>query len=206
MLTTDPFLADVYNPKILKNLEQRYGPIYQHHVELAVSTEIMLRMVSKMNRKKPRRAEVVMVVPNEAGHLWLHTKNFYPQGVYRLMTGGLDPGEAPHQALRREVVEETGFKVKAQRCLAVITYSLVTQDGGLPFVSYIFATTPAKGRPHPTDPTEAIADFRAVPVSVLAETARQLRALKGDFADWGVFRAVAHEVAGEQLRQNPLGP
>jgi 8-oxo-dGTP pyrophosphatase MutT (NUDIX family) len=206
MLTTDPFLADVYNPKILRELERRYGAIYQRHVDLAISTEIMLRMVVKMNRKKPRRAEVVMAVPDEQGHLWLHTKSFYPQGVYRLMTGGLNPGEAPAQALRREVVEETGFKVKVQTCLAVITYTLLAQNVELPFVSYIFLTTPTKGQPNPTDSAEAINHFQAVPVPALAETARQLRSLSGDFADWGAFRAVAHEVACEQLLQNPLGP
>lgn len=204
MLTTDPYLADVYNPEILKKLEQRFGPIPQRHVDLSISTEIMLDMVIKMSRKKPRRAEVVMVIPNEQGHIWLHTKDFYPQGVYRLMTGGLDPGEVPQQALRREVEEETGFKVKVQRCLAVITYTFAAQEVELPFVSYIFATTPGKGRPQPLDPHEAITGFQAVPVSTLIETARHLRWLTGAFADWGVFRAIPHEVAAEQLRQKPL--
>lgn len=204
MLTSDPYFADVYNQKVLKKLELHFGPVYQHHVNLSISTEIMLRMVVKMNQKKPRRAEVVMVVPNEQGHIWLHTKSFYPQGVYRLMTGGLEPGEAPHVALRREVAEETGFKVKVQRCLAVITYTLTAYEAELPFVSYVFATTPAKGQPQPTDPKEAIAAFQAIPIPALAETARHLRSLTGDFADWGVFRAIPHEVACEQLLQNPL--
>src|SRR5512138_2594695 len=101
MLTNDPFLADVYNPKILKKLERRFGPVLQQHVELSISTGIMLDMVTKISQKKPRRAEVVMVVPDEQGHIWLHTKAFYPQGIYRLMTGGLDPGEAPQRALQR---------------------------------------------------------------------------------------------------------
>ena len=204
MIPTDPLFTDVYNPKVLTKLEQRFGPTHHAHFDLAISTEIMRYMVVKMSRTKPRRAEVVMVVPNEQSHIWLHTKSFYPQGAYRLMTGGLEPDEAPQAALRREVKEETGFKVKAQRCVAVITYTLAIQDIVLPFVSYVFLTTPVKGRPRPSDPSEAISDFRAVPVPALAETARQLRSLSGEFADWGVFRAVAHEVTCEQLSQNPL--
>jgi 8-oxo-dGTP pyrophosphatase MutT (NUDIX family) len=164
----------------------------------------MLGMVNKMKRKKPRRGEVVMVVPNEQGHIWLHTKSFYPQGVYRLMTGGLEPGEAPNEALRREVEEETGFKIKPKRCLAVITYTLSTQEVELPFVSYVFATTPAKGQPQPTDSGEAIEHFQAVPAAALADTARQLRALTGAFADWGIFRAISHEVACTQLLKDSL--
>lgn len=205
LITSDPFLAEVYNPKILSKLEQRFGPVHTHHADLTISTEIMRQMVVKLNQKTiPRRAEVVMVVPNEQGQVWLHTKSFYPQGVYRLMTGGLEAGEAPHQALRRETVEETGFKVKAQRCLAVITYTVTTPEGRFPFVSYVFLTTPSRGQPHPTDSKEAIAHFQATPISGLADTARHLRSLTGAFADWGIFRAIPHEVACEQLLQNPF--
>lgn len=204
MITSDPFLTEVYNPKILRKLEQRFGSFHTHHVDLAISTEIMRQMVIKINQKTtPRRAEVVMVVPNEEGQVWLHTKSFYPQGVYRLMTGGLEPGEAPHQALRRETLEETGFKVKVQRCLAVITYTITATEGQFPFVSYVFLTTPTRGQPHPTDPKEAIAHFQAVSIPGLAGTARQLRSLTGDFADWGIFRAIPHEVACQQLLQTP---
>ena len=204
MITIDPFFVEIYNEKLLKSLEQRFGPTYHHHADLSISTEIMLNMVNKMNRKKPRRGEVVMVVPNEQGHIWLHTKSFYPQGVYRLMTGGLEPGEAPHEALRREVKEETGFKVKIKQCLAVITYLLTVHKVELPFVSYVFVTTPTSGEPQPTDSGEAIAHFQTVPVPALADTARQLRALTGEFADWGIFRAIAHEVACAQLLKDPL--
>lgn len=205
MITNDPFLSAVYNPKIISNLEQRFGPFHTQHVDLVISTEIMRQMVVKMNQKTtPRRAEVVMVVPNEQGQVWLHTKSFYPQGVYRLMTGGLEAGEAPHHGLRREVVEETGFKVKVQRCLAVVTYTVAAAEGRFPFVSYIFLTTPTQGQPHPTDPKEAITHFQAVTISDLADIARQLRSLSGEFADWGIFRAIPHEVACQQLLQTSL--
>jgi 8-oxo-dGTP pyrophosphatase MutT (NUDIX family) len=198
-MVTDSFFAEIYNPKVLKKLEQRFGLAYHQHVEISISTGIMLGMAVKMNQKKPRRGEVVMVVPNEQGHIWLHTKSFYPQEVFRLMTGGLERGEAPHKALRREVKEETGFKVKVQRCLAVITYTLLAQEIELPFVSYVFATTPTNGQPQPTDPSEEISHFKAVPIPALTETARELCSLTGEFADWGVFRSIAHEVAYAQL-------
>jgi hypothetical protein len=43
-----------------------------------------------------------------------------------------------------------------------------------------------------------------VPVSALADIARQLRSLTGAFADWGIFRAISHEVACTQLLQKSL--
>jgi 8-oxo-dGTP pyrophosphatase MutT (NUDIX family) len=196
---TDPIFESIYNESLLRKLEKRFGSFPHHHAELSASTEIMLQMMNKMNTKS-RRGEVVMVVPNRQGHVWIHTKSFYPEGVYRLMTGGLEAGEEPHKALRREVEEETGFKIKIDRCLAVITYSLSGKGETLPFVSYIFLTTPIPGNPHPTDPEEPITEFQAIPVEALADITLQLRSLKNHrFSDWGIFRAIAHQLAWEQL-------
>lgn len=197
--TTDPLFAESYNEQLLQELEERFGAFHRHHADLPVSTEVMLNLMRKMTDKKPRRGEVVMVIPNEVGHIWLHTKAFYPAGVYRLMTGGLDPGETPHQALRREVLEETGFSVEINRCLAVITYTFSGAGQTLPFASYVFLTTPTGGFPRPTDPHETITDFQAVPAEGLLDAARQLRSLRGRFGDWGLFRAIGHEVAGQCL-------
>jgi hypothetical protein len=74
----------------------------------------------------------------------------------------------------------------------------------LPFVSYLFVTKPAPGLPQPTDPAEAITDFQAVPRESLPDVAQNLRSIRGDFADWGIFRAVAHEVAYTALTANPI--
>jgi 8-oxo-dGTP pyrophosphatase MutT (NUDIX family) len=198
--SSDQFFEEVYNPKLLGRIEKRFGAFRQHEVDLTVSSEAMLDMMRKM-RHKPRRGEVVMVIPNEQGHLWLHTKTFYPQGIYRLMTGGLETGEKPDEAFLREVAEETGFRAAIDRCLAVITYSLTADDGILPFASYVFMTLPTSGWPQPSDPGEAIADFRAVAVVSLPEVVHNLRSIIGPFADWGLFRAIAHEVAYAALKE-----
>lgn len=199
-MITDPIFEQIYNRSLLQKLEKRFGPFAEQHVELTVSTRILREMLHKM-KERGRRGEVVMVAPNEQGRVWLHTKSFYPERVFRLMTGGLEAGEKPHQAMRRELKEETGFKTKIDRCLAVIIYTLMDDKGIiLPFVSYLFLTNPTVGLPHPTDPKEAITEFQAVAVTELPAVAGQLRSLAGDFADWGVFRAVAHELAWQQLQ------
>jgi 8-oxo-dGTP pyrophosphatase MutT (NUDIX family) len=195
----DSLFADTYNSGILAALEENYGQFQEYHVDLEVATGEMFRIMNKITATRPRRGEVVMVVPDPHGAIWLHTKEFYPVGVYRLMTGGLDAGEAPAAALQREVEEETGFKVGIVRCLAVITYQLIGPNGMIPFVSYLFLTTPGAGLPQPTDPDEAISDFRKVEPGELANVAQHLRSLNGRFKDWGIFRAVAHTVAAAEL-------
>lgn len=199
-MITDSIFETVYNPSILTDLAERFGDFRRQHFDISVSTEVLQQMADKM-RQKPRRGEVVMLIPNPAGHVWLHTKDFYPEGVYRLMTGGLETGENPRQALRREAKEETGFTVKIERCLAAVTYTITIADGRLPFVSYLFLTTPVSDDPAPTDPDENITHFKAMPPAALFDVARQLRSLHGKFADWGAFRAIAHEVAADCLNQ-----
>jgi len=199
MPETDPYFQEIYNKKILRKLRKKFGPIHQHHVDLTISSKSMLDLMDKMTKKK-RRGEVVMVIPDKRGCIWLHTKDFYNKNVYRLMTGGLDPGEKPHSALVREAKEETGFAVKIDRCLASITYNLKGQNGSSqPFVSYVFLTKPASGEPNPIDGGEAISGFMAVPVAELGEVADILRQQKGNLTDWGIFRAVAHDVVHELL-------
>jgi len=203
MQTNDPVFFQIYNDEILQRLQEKFGPFHQQHAEVTAGTEIMQRMFRKMEDRH-RRGEVVMVLPDADGHIWLHTKDFYPDGIYRLLTGGLEGKEAPEQAMVRETIEETGFKTKIDRCLAVITYNIAGIGGNgptLPFVSYVFVSYPVQGRPVVHDPNETISHFTAVPPASLTDTARQLRALSGDFADWGVFRAIAHQVVAEQWPQ-----
>jgi 8-oxo-dGTP pyrophosphatase MutT (NUDIX family) len=196
---TDPIFDQAYNPILLKTLAEQFGPFPHQHVELAASTWVLTEMLDKMVRKR-RRGEVVMVVPNDDGQIWLHTKSFYPAGVFRLMTGGVEAGEMPHKAMRREVEEETGFKTKIDRCLAVVTYDFTYNGATLPFVSYVFLTKPVSGFPQPIDPNEKITGFKAIPVAGLPAIARQLRSLEDIFADWGVFRAIAHDLAWQELQ------
>jgi len=198
---TDPLYEASYNDTLLADIEQRFGPFQQHHAELHVSSAGMQKMISNMRYKKNRRSEVVMVIPNTEGRFWLHRKAFYPDKAYRLMTGGINPGESPQLALIREAEEETGFAVNINRCLAVITYHLYDDEGPLPFASYLFLTDPQAGQPQPTDPNEAIEDFLAVSPAELTEVTQRLRMLEGRFRDWGLFRAVAHEVAEDCLSE-----
>ncbi len=191
----------LFNKNTLKGLHKRFGRFQHYRVEMSVSSKIMLNLLEKMSGKKPRRAEVVMLIPNKHGKIWVHTKESYPQDVYRLMSGGLDMGEVPDQALYREAREETGFNVKIERCLAAITYKFkpVKTNTSVLFTSYLFLTKPMSGAPHPMDEAEAITDFQTVSVKKLRAIAKQLRSLKGDYLDWGNFRAVAHDIAGQCL-------
>ncbi len=150
-----------------------------------------------------RVAEVCLVFQRPSGQFLTMTKPFYPTGVYRLPTGGIEPGEPIMDALERETWEETGLGAQILRYLAHITYQ---HNEGRLFHSYVFLLA-ANGTPNPQDHREQISGFREVTPADLVEIARELEHLPANFskelaatwADWGQFRAVVHQVAAQAL-------
>ena len=143
-------------------------------------------------------AEVVMAVTNPEGRILLMTKAFYLEDVYRIPTGKLKNSEDPDAALRRELMEETGFELNEHRPLGVIGYTFHCGEDSRAFTSHVYLI-PAQGEPQSQDEGEQIAGFRWVPVSDLPAIANQLRSLPDSWTDWGRFRAIAHDFVGRVL-------
>ena len=70
-------------------------------------------------KARRRDGEVALFIRRRNGNLILHTKDFYPDGVLRVPTGGIKPGEAVIAAVQRETLEETGLEVAVERFLAL---------------------------------------------------------------------------------------
>lgn len=175
-------------------------PVY--HYSLAISRDT--RNYWFMARRS-RSAEVVLVVQRSNGRYLVHTKAFYPPGSYRLMTGGVKPGEEPGAAALREAYEETGLQVVLKRSLARIDYEFQYQDETLTFTSYLFLLQDQGGALEARDADEQITGFREVTLDDLPLLADQLEALQGDdWVDWGRFRAPAHRIAYQQLVQDDV--
>lgn len=145
----------------------------------------------------PRTREVAMVVLRKSGRVLLNTKDFYPDGTFRIPTGGVKPGESVEAALLRETKEETNLEVEVVRFLAVITYH--TPERPRAFTTYTFLLREVAGDLKVNDPDERISGWREVEVSTLKGVAERLAGLAGDWRGWGVFRSVAHRVVWELL-------
>jgi 8-oxo-dGTP pyrophosphatase MutT (NUDIX family) len=137
-----------------------------------------------------RTAEVVLVIPRPGRKVLVHTKNFYPSGVWRLPTGGLHRGERIDDAIRREAREETGNDLLPCRFL----FHLRFRWEGAPkqFDSYGFLTTEPSVRIESRDPREQITAFRDVGRDEFEALTRTLEGMMGSWFSWGRFRAAPH--------------
>jgi 8-oxo-dGTP pyrophosphatase MutT (NUDIX family) len=153
----------------------------------------------KMVTGPNRRGEAVLAIRRPDGQMLLHTKRFYPQGIYRLPSGGVHPGEPVLSGVIRETKEETGLDVIVERFLGTIEYEFCHAGRQLPFVSYVFLVQANNDQPEVQDPEEQITGFRYVAPPEIRAVAAQLRALPPKWADWGSFRAPPHDLVADAL-------
>jgi NAD+ diphosphatase len=66
----------------------------------------------------PRTDPVVIMLVTHGNRLLLGRSAMWPQGMYSLLAGFVEPGEPIEAAVRREVLEETGIKTAEVRYLA----------------------------------------------------------------------------------------
>jgi 8-oxo-dGTP pyrophosphatase MutT (NUDIX family) len=154
------------------------------------------KIVSKPNR----RGEVVLAIRRPDGKILLHTKRFYPEGVFRLPSGGVHVEEAVLTGMTREAKEETGLDVAVDRFLGTVEYEFRYGRRRLLFVSYVFVVHADERMPVAQDPEEEITGFRYVSPLGIRRVAEQLRALPGRWSDWGHFRAPPHDLVADALQ------
>ena len=116
----------------LEQLALRYGRPLVRDVDLDVR-----RMFDPLDRSD-RFGEVCMVVRRPDGNLLTMKKTFYPQGAFRLLTGGINSGERVLDALLRETYEETGLEVSITRFLAAVAYQVRDKGAGPVFYTFAF--------------------------------------------------------------------
>jgi len=117
------------------------------------------------------RAGAYAILPSGSDLLITHQAEPTPE--FQLPGGGIDPGESPLQALYREVIEETGWKISAPRKLGIFrrfTY-MPEYDLWAEKLCHIYAAHPVRAL---GDPTEA-----------------------GHFAVWMSGKNAAHQLANE---------
>ena len=194
-----PTPADLIDEEEVTQLSTKYGPARRQQVALEVTDQTLDEWWHRMVTKANRRGEVVLAARRRDGQILLHTKRFYPQGLYRLLSGGVRAREAVLAAAIREAHEETGLGVTPERFLGTVEYEFHHAERRVAFVSYIFLVAVDDSPPVVQDPDEQITGFRYVMPQDLRSVAAALRVLPWPWADWGRFRALPHDMVADAL-------
>jgi len=153
---------------------------------------------------RDRRGEVVFCVIREDGRIIAITCSEYPQGIFRIPTGGIGHGEDIESAVYREVKEELGLDVEIDKFAGVIRIRFEHSDEHVMFYSYIFLLTEKGGRLLLDASDDEISEVRVVSHDELAEIAEQLNSIQGKWSDWGKFRYVTSKAVHNVLEARPL--
>lgn len=189
-------------------LSQRFGEPLQRKVAVCSNAFWSLYIDEKVR-------EVCMIIRRKNGALLTFTKSFYPKGLYRLFSGGVEPNERVYDALMRELYEETNLEVDVQRFLAVVTCHAndhpTGTEGPVRFSSYVFLVQEVDGMLGVNDENECLSGYKDITIADLPAITQQLGTLPESVAselggvlwsDWGRYRAVVSQIVYELLALN----
>lgn len=147
----------------------------------------------KNNIKKDRRGEVAFAVKRPNNRIIIVRTSFYPKGVYRIPTGGINYGENIIEALHREVKEELGLIVKIEKFIGVIRYRINYNTGSFNFYSYSFLLNEIGGNIMTDAIDNEVSEYKEADLNILNETVSKLRSFNDSWKDWCNFRAFSTE-------------
>ncbi len=212
-----PTLETAIDATELESLRSRWGPLPGRHHLLTVDAPFLTGN-NQLLASNGRRAEICYVMHrgSPAEGVLLHIKTFYPQGAYRLPTGGVHVGETVTATLCREIEEETGLsvgddshQVRVERCLGIVSYDMAHRSAGRAFLfaTYHFLVAmPPAATLAPRDADEQIDGWRwcaAAELTVVADYLEQVGKQAPAWADWGRYRSLSHRFVAAALSRLP---
>jgi len=143
-----------------------------------------------------RIGEVVFCVIRPNGKIITVTCEEYPEGIYRIPSGGIGYNEDVIDALFREVKEELGIDVEIVDSIGVlkIEFCYKNQETSeyetVNFYSYLFILREIGGNLLSDALDNEISGVREVDLKGLEEIVESLNNIEGKWRDWGKFRYI----------------
>jgi len=137
--------------------------------------------------KRDRRGEVVFCVIKDKKIITIKSEE-YPEGVFRIPTGGIDYNEDIVQALVREVKEELGIDVKIISFKGVIKWNMYHKKQQVKFYSYLFILEYINGNLLIDALENEVSEVKLCTIKELNYVSQYLLTLVSFWSDWGNFR------------------
>ncbi|WHH57237.1 NUDIX hydrolase [Petroclostridium sp. X23] len=186
----------------MKNIfDQREFEILKDHYGInAVEKEVTLHITNrkffeeiKYNVINDRRGEVAFAVERMNQKIIVIRTDSYPEGIYRVPTGGINYGEDIIDALNREIKEELGLVTDRPQFLGVIKYCFCCEGEEINFYSYIFRLKETGGNILEDALEDEISEYMEADKNQMKDVVKKLRGFQGEWKDWCVFRACTTE-------------
>lgn len=151
-----------------------------------------------------RRGEVVFCVIRPNGNIITVTCEEYPQGIFRIPTGGIGHNEDIVKAVFRETREELGIDVEITDFIGVLKLKFIHGTESVMFYSYLFVLKETGGRLLVDASDDEISEIKEVNIEELEIVVNSLNNIQGRWRDWGKFRyettnAILRYLKGDNL-------
>ena len=148
-----------------------------------------------------RRGEVVFAVKRQNGKIISVTSKEYPEGIYRIPTGGICHGEDIVDALYREAREELGLETEIISFLGVLKIRICNNNSEVYFYSYIFILEEKGGRLLEDATDDEVSDVLEVDFDEINDLCDRLLNIQYDWKDWGIFRYQTTKAVADYMAQ-----
>lgn len=142
----------------------------------------------KRTIRTDRCGEVAFALERKNGKFVVIRNNIYPDGIYRIPTGGIRFGEDVLSALYREISEELGVNVELKRFLGAVKYDISYHDEHIDFYSFVFWMKEISGTILKDATQNEISDFAEADLQFLEQISEKLQSEGEDRGDWRSFR------------------
>jgi 8-oxo-dGTP pyrophosphatase MutT (NUDIX family) len=139
------------SPAQLREFESRHG----HPRELRASYEMRPREFDGLlkSQKHGRSHDITFFIRKEMGWVVI-AKHWYPQGLYRIPSGGIRPDESMEEGTLREAREETGGIISLQEYFLRINVSFTSNGRSVDWTTHLVLADWQRGKLGPIDTRE----------------------------------------------------
>ncbi|HEC57380.1 MAG TPA: NUDIX hydrolase [Candidatus Syntrophoarchaeum butanivorans] len=155
--------------EILREVERKYGVPKVIKLKFEMDKDEFNLMRESMHHN---RAHDVTFIIEKGDKIAVIRKPMHPPGVYRIPSGGVEPGEEIEAGIIREAYEETGLRIEIVRYLLRVEACFTSNDDHQRWISHVFQTRWVSGELDPKDRRE-IEDARWVTLDELCGEIRE---------------------------------